>query len=142
MTKIDKPRLLILAFNTVSVLLIVLEVLRHHKYLPASISKWFKELSNGRERLPETMIVTHIYLLMGCAFAPTCTYILLSGSVFTPEWALWSLSSLVFLGVGDTMAAVLGKMYGRTRWRETSSKTQEGSSYCIISVGLVYYVII
>jgi dolichol kinase len=141
MAKIDKPRLLIFSFNCVSVFLIILEALRHGSYLPVSFSRWFKSMSNGRERLPETFIVTHIYLLMGCAFGPTCTFILLSGGVYPAEWALWSLAGVIFLGIGDTLAAIGGKNYGMTKWRENSAKTQEGSSYCIIGVGATYYII-
>ena len=123
MSKIDKPRLLIFAFNCVSVFLIIVECIRYGGHMPVSVSSWFKSFANGRERLPETLLVTHIYLLMGCAFGPTCTFILLSGGVFPPEWALWSLAGLVFLGIGDTLAAVGGKNYGTTRWRENTAKT-------------------
>ena len=60
---------------------------------------------------------------MGSAFPPTATFILLGGGIFTPEWALWSMAGIVFLGVGDTCAAILGKKYGKTKWRALSSKT-------------------
>ena len=120
LSKSDKPRLLIFAFNCVTIFLILLEALRYGGHLPEPISRWFKYHSNGREKLPETMILTHIYLLMGCAFPPTATFILLSGGVFPAEWALWSLAGVIFLGVGDTFAAIGGKKYGKTRWRETS----------------------
>ena len=76
---------------------------------------------------------------MGCAFPPTATFILLGGGVFTPEWTLWSLSGIVFLGVGDSCAAIMGKWYGKTKWRQLSKKTQEGSTYCIIGTGVIYY---
>lgn len=141
MAKTDKPRLLIFAFNCVTVALIILECLRWGGRLPESVSRWFKSFANGREKLPETMLVTHIYLLMGCAFPPTTTFILIGGGIFPTEWAIWSLAGVIFLGIGDTLAAVGGKAYGRTKWREMSSKTQEGSSYCIIGIGLVYYMI-
>ena len=138
--KYDRPRMLIFAFNCVSVFLIIVEVLRHSGGIfPDSVSRWFKSMSNGRERIPENMIVTHIYLLMGCAFPVTASYILLSGSIFTNEWTLWSLSGVVFLGIGDSFAAILGKLYGTTKWRQMGSKTQEGSSYLIISIAITYW---
>jgi dolichol kinase len=118
MAKIDRPRMLIFAFNCVTVALIIIEVLRYSGgILPESFSKWFKSMSNGRERIPANMIVTHIYLLMGCAFPPTASFILLSGGVYNSEWTLWSLSGVVFLGIGDSCAAVFGKQYGKTLWR-------------------------
>ena len=60
---------------------------------------------------------------MGCSFPPTAAFILQNGSVFTSEWVLWSLSGVVFLGVGDSLAAIMGKIYGKTRWREDTKKT-------------------
>uniref|UniRef100_A0A7S3FVZ0 dolichol kinase n=1 Tax=Strombidium rassoulzadegani TaxID=1082188 RepID=A0A7S3FVZ0_9SPIT len=138
--KHDKPKLMVFAFNCVSVALIAIEVLRYSgKYFPQEFSAWFKKFSDGRERLPNTMILTHIYLLMGCALPFTSAFILSNGSVFTPRWVLWTLSGVVFLGIGDSSAALMGKWYGRTRWRENSNKTQEGSSYCVISISVVYW---
>lgn len=42
LSKVDKPRLLIFAFNCVTVFLIILECLRHGKLLPENVSRWFK----------------------------------------------------------------------------------------------------
>lgn len=92
--------------------------------------------------MAETIILTHIYLLMGCGFPLTASYILLSGGVFPNEWVIWSLAGVIVLGVGDSAAAILGKWYGRTKWRELSSKTQEGSSYFVIATSVVYYICI
>jgi dolichol kinase len=91
--------------------------------------------------MADTMIVTHIYLLMGCALPVTATYILLSGSVFPSDWTIWSLAGVVFLGIGDSAAAILGKKFGKSRWREMGAKTQEGSSYLVVSVSATYWVL-
>lgn len=63
------------AFNSVTVVMILVEVLRHGGALPLSTSDWFKSFCTDREKLPEVMILTHIYLLMGCAFPFTIAYI-------------------------------------------------------------------
>ena len=77
---------------------------------------------------------------MGCAF-PTCAaYILHGGTVMNSDWVIWCLSGPIFLGIGDSAAAILGKLYGKTKWRETSNKTREGSSYLIYSVGAIYFI--
>jgi len=67
-SKYDKPRLIVFAFNCVTVALILLEILRFGGHLPQSFSDWFKDKSSGRERQNDTLIATHIWLLMGCAF--------------------------------------------------------------------------
>ena len=89
--------------------------------------------------MAETMILTHIYLLMGCGFPLAASYILLSGGIFPSEWVIWSLSGVIVLGVGDSAAAILGKWHGTTRWRELSAKTQEGSSYLVVATAATYY---
>lgn len=122
--KFDKPRMIVFAFNCVSVFLIFIEIIRWGEGIfPQRMTTWFKQFCNGRERMAETMILTHIYLLMGCGFPLTASYILLSGGVFPNEWVIWSLAGVIVLGVGDSAAAILGKWYGRTKWRELSSKT-------------------
>jgi dolichol kinase len=67
-SKYDKPRLIVFAFNCVTVALILLEILRFGGHLPQAFSDWFKDMSSGRERDADTVIATHIWLLMGCAF--------------------------------------------------------------------------
>mmetsp|Transcript_32143 Transcript_32143/g.49156 ORF Transcript_32143/g.49156 Transcript_32143/m.49156 type:complete len:133 (-) Transcript_32143:53-451(-) len=78
---------------------------------------------------------------MGCGLPASASYILLNGSVFPLEWVLYSLAGVVFLGIGDSFAAIGGKKYGKNQWRELSKKTQEGSSYCVITVSVAYYVL-
>ena len=78
---------------------------------------------------------------MGCSYPFLQAYILLDGSVFPAQWALWSCSGLVFCGIGDAIAAIGGKMYGRTLWRSDSKKTQEGSSYMVITMSITYYIL-
>lgn len=57
----------------------------------------------------------------------------------TSTWTLYSISGVIFLGVGDSMAAIGGKAYGKTKWREYSNKTTHGTSYLIFSTCIVYY---
>lgn len=135
----NKPRLLVFAMNSVTVALIGIEILRHNGAMSKGISDWFKSFCEDRERIPDVMLVTHIYLLMGCALPVTITYILLSGSVFPSEWVLYSLAGVVFLGIGDSCAAIFGRKFGKTKWRELSNKTQEGSTYCVIGILIAYF---
>lgn len=76
---------------------------------------------------------------MGCAFPLCASYILTGGGVMTTTWTIYSLSGVVFLGVGDSAAAIGGRAYGQTKWRELSNKTTHGTSYLIISTCIVYY---
>jgi dolichol kinase len=86
--------------------------------------------------------VTHIYLLIGCAFAPTFAFILVDGGFITNELCIVGLSGVLFLGVGDTTAALYGRTFGRSRWSKKSSKTSEGTWACIAAVSVAYYLML
>ena len=45
-----------------------------------------------------------------------------------------SLTGLFFVGVGDSTAALTGRISGQTRWWFGSHKTTEGSTWCFFSV--------
>ncbi len=38
------------------------------------------------------------------------------------------------VGVGDSLAAIVGSNWGRTRWSRNSSRTVEGSLACLCSM--------
>ena len=68
-------------------------------------------------------------------------FILLDGGFCPNELAIVGLSGVVFLGIGDAFAAVVGSRYGRSCWTTKGTKTTEGSWACVISVSIVYYII-
>mmetsp|Transcript_12204 Transcript_12204/g.12029 ORF Transcript_12204/g.12029 Transcript_12204/m.12029 type:complete len:113 (-) Transcript_12204:33-371(-) len=51
---------------------------------------------------------------------------------------LYSISGAIFLGVGDSMAAIMGKKQGRGYWYPGTRKTVIGSFYLILSVAVAY----
>jgi dolichol kinase len=101
----------------VTVFLIFLESIRYFELLPEEVSKFFKFYSNGFEKRKETLIMTHIYLLAGISFPFISTFILIGGGVFPANWTLYSLSGAIFLGIGDSAAAICGKWWGTKKWR-------------------------
>jgi len=111
------PLLLCLAFNSVTVLLLLIESARYFELLPESVSRFFKYYCNGFERRRETLIITHVYLLIGVSFPFISTFILIGGGRFPPNWALYSVSGAIFLGIGDSAAAICGKWWGKSKWR-------------------------
>lgn len=78
---------------------------------------------------------------MGCGFPLCASYILTGGGVLTTTWTLYSLSGVVFLGIGDSIAAIGGQAYGQSKWRQLGNKTTHGTSYCIIGTSAAYYVL-
>ncbi|ORX65009.1 hypothetical protein K493DRAFT_321923 [Basidiobolus meristosporus CBS 931.73] len=69
------------------------------------------------------VILSHMYLLLGCAVP-----IWLNG-----HFAVANLSGIFTLGLGDAMASIVGKRFGKTHWPGTS-KTVEGTAAFIASM--------
>jgi len=80
------------------------------------------------------LVVTHIYLLMGCALPSTLSFTLFSGGLFNSEFTILSCAGAIFLGIGDVSAALFGRKHGRTFWQNGSKKTAEGSMACFVSI--------
>ncbi len=87
------------------------------------------------------MIVSHIYLLIGCALPLTLSFILFGGGLLNSEFTTISLSGVIFLGIGDVCAALYGRAYGCTKWYEGCNKTVEGSKACWFSTLLAYLIV-
>lgn len=96
-----------------------------------------------------TLIVTHIYLLIGCAIP---VWITQDNSVqensvhsvptqFFDNFFYPSIGVLV-LGIGDNMASIIGSNFGKLKW-PNSKKTVEGTLgcffSCVLSCVLMYY---
>jgi len=71
-----------------------------------------------------TAILSHFYLLTGCA-GP----LWLQG-----PWRALDFAGVFTLGVGDALASIVGKRWGRLKWAPTTSKTVEGSAAFALSV--------
>lgn len=112
-----------IAFSVGLASLIFLEYIRYFAVVPfgKEIHLFLVGFLDGRDGGP--IILSHLYLLMGCA---------------TPVWLaehhiLAGLSGIFSLGVGDAMASIVGKRFGRHRWPGTI-KTVEGTIAFVVSV--------
>nr|XP_025684806.1 dolichol kinase EVAN isoform X2 [Arachis hypogaea] len=73
------------------------------------------------------LIVSHFSLLLGCALPIWLS----SGYNDRP---LTPFAGILSLGIGDTMASLIGHKYGVLRWSKTGKKTIEGTTAGITSV--------
>ena len=71
----------------------------------------------------------------------TFQYILLQGGFQNKELMFFGLLGLIYLGVGDTCAAILGRLWGKTKIKNNSNKTTEGTVYFTASTFLALLVI-
>ncbi|KAL4213966.1 hypothetical protein AB4K20DRAFT_1889309 [Rhizopus microsporus] len=120
---IFEPEFLQLAFGVAIALFIFLEYLRYFAVWPwgKNIHVFLTEFIDNRDLGP--VILSHIYLLLGCA---------------SPVWVgssniLASLSGILALGFGDSAASLVGKKMGRNYWLDTK-KTIEGTIAFVITV--------
>ena len=102
---------MVFAFNAVSVWLIMIEQTRQH-YKPRFLQTFFTSFCDEREQKKDGPIVTHLYLLLGCGLPITISFIIFGGGFFNGEFATLSFSGVIFLGVGDVVAALYGRAYG------------------------------
>ncbi|KAI9480447.1 MAG: hypothetical protein EXX96DRAFT_180692 [Benjaminiella poitrasii] len=120
-----------LAFSVALSGFIYLEYLRYFALWPwgKSLHVFLTEFIDNRDLGP--VILSHIYLLLGCA---------------GPVWlsssnVLGSLAGVLSLGFGDAAASLIGKRIGRWIWPGTN-KTVEGTIAFVVSVFVSSMVIV
>lgn len=72
------------------------------------------------------VVVTHTYLLFGCGFP------LILGNMLDNN-ELLKYAGLISLGIGDSMASLVGVYYGKSKW-PYRNKTYVGTLACWISM--------
>lgn len=105
------------------------------KHLDATLRKFTDERDGG------PLILTHIYLLVGCALPLWIDLAFVKLSHAHPD-PLFGLMGVLVLGVGDTMASVTGIRMGRHRIHRYTRKTVEGTLGAIVAVVLASLAIV
>jgi dolichol kinase len=91
------------------------------------INYWYGRWIDNRDS-GALMATTHLQLLLGCAIP----IIMSRGDV--PR----AVCGVVVIGVGDSMAAIIGSQIGRTRWAR-NNRTMEGSLAMLFSTILAFF---
>ncbi|CAA0813546.1 phosphatidate cytidylyltransferase family protein [Striga hermonthica] len=124
---IFQPKFLDLAFGAALAVFLLLEIIRIWKIWPLGhlVHQFMNAFTDHRDS--DLLVVSHFSLLLGCAIP-----IWLS-SGFTDR-PLAPFAGILSLGIGDTMASMVGHKYGVLRWSKTGKKTIEGTAAGITSV--------
>ncbi|KAM0996636.1 hypothetical protein ACFX13_006658 [Malus domestica] len=124
---IFQPEFLDLSFGAALAVFLALEIIRVWRISPLgqSVDKFMNAFTDHRDS--DLLIVSHFSLLLGCALPIWIS----SGYNDRP---LAPFSGILSLGIGDTMASVVGYKYGVLRWSKTGKKTIEGTAAGITSV--------
>uniref|UniRef100_A0A7N0TLP2 dolichol kinase n=1 Tax=Kalanchoe fedtschenkoi TaxID=63787 RepID=A0A7N0TLP2_KALFE len=124
---IYQPMFLDLAFGAALAVFLVLEIIRIWRIWPLGqlVHKFMTAFTDHRDS--DILIVSHFSLLLGCALP-----IWMSSQYNDRPLALFA--GILILGIGDTMASMVGHKYGVLRWSKTGKKTIEGTAAGITSM--------
>ncbi|KAF8063906.1 hypothetical protein N665_1177s0007 [Sinapis alba] len=130
-----QPKFLDLAFGAALAVFIALEIIRIWRIHPLGepLHHFMNAFTDHRDS--ELLIVSHFSLLLGCALP------IWMSSGFNDR-ALSPFAGILSLGIGDTMASMVGHKYGVLRWSKTGKKTVEGTAAGITSMMAVCYVLV
>ncbi|KAK7032860.1 dolichol kinase [Favolaschia claudopus] len=114
-----------LAFSAAFALFVFTEYIRYFAIYPLGVAVhlFMNEFLDAKDS-NSTAILSHFYLLTGCAGA-----LWLEG----PSQLL-QFTGVLILGIGDALASIVGKLHGRHAWSPTTPKTLEGSAAFVASV--------
>ncbi|XP_068646206.1 dolichol kinase EVAN [Aristolochia californica] len=130
-----QPSFLDLSFGVALAGFLALEIIRVWQIWPLGhiVDRFMNAFTDHRDS--DILIVSHFSLLLGCAIPKWMS----SGFNDRP---LAPFAGILSLGIGDTMASVVGHKYGVLRWSKTGKKTVEGTAAGIMSVFIACSVLI
>ncbi|KAJ4301274.1 dolichol kinase [Kalmusia sp. IMI 367209] len=142
------PCFVSLALALVLAIFLLLDLIRASQLPPLSgpIATFLTPYVDGRD-LRGPVVVSHIFLLIGCAIP---LWLSLAGVQRKGEepWIGWEVASrdvsmiagVVCVGMGDAAASLIGRRYGRRKWPWAGGKSLEGSlAFAVaVTVGLVF----
>uniref|UniRef100_V5GRV4 dolichol kinase n=2 Tax=Kalmanozyma brasiliensis (strain GHG001) TaxID=1365824 RepID=V5GRV4_KALBG len=118
------PALTHLAFSLAFSIFVFAEYIRYYALYPfgAALHVFMSEFLDHKDSGP--VILSHFYLLTGCA-----------GPLWLEDHSrILQQTGVLVLGVGDSLASIVGRRYGRTYWPGGSSKTVEGTVAFVTSI--------
>ncbi|KAL5391473.1 hypothetical protein DPSP01_001337 [Paraphaeosphaeria sporulosa] len=141
------PCFVALALALVLAIFLLLDLIRASQLPPLSgpIATFLTPYVDGRD-LRGPVVVSHIFLLIGCAIP---LWLSLAGVDRKGEepWVGWDvekrdvsmIAGVVCVGMGDAAASLIGRRYGRRKWPWAGGKSLEGSlAFAVaVTIGLV-----
>lgn len=115
-----------LSFAVAFCAMLLIEIIRYFRIYPLGsiVHKFMVSFVDQKDH--GKAILSHIYLLIGCGL-PVWLNSLSNNNVLS------GIAGILALGIGDTMASLVGYKYGKIRW-PNSKKTVEGTVAFIFSI--------
>ncbi|KAK0933540.1 dolichol kinase [Friedmanniomyces endolithicus] len=138
-----------LGLGLVLAVFLLLEIIRAGLVPPlgSAIGRFVAPYVDGRD-LRGPVVVSHIFLLIGCAVPLWFSLACMERDGGRP-WVEWEveggkrecgmLAGVICVGMGDAAASLIGRRYGRRKWIWVGGKSLEGSGAFVVAVtgGLV-----
>lgn len=130
------PSFISLALVLMLAIFLLLDLFRASQLPPISrpLTHFLAPYVDGRDHRGP-VIVSHVFLLIGCAIP---LWLSLAGLPRAGEspWTHWDvsgrdlsmISGIICVGMGDSAASLVGRRYGRTKWYWGGGKSLEGSA--------------
>ena len=125
------PQLMVLSYAIALCVLVVLESIRNEVVPIQTFFQNYLDLDN-KDQSGTKVVISHMALIVGCALPLWIARVRnqqdSDGNNFVALWGI------VILGVGDSMGAIVGTRYGKTKWGR--NRSIEGSLAVWISTAL------
>lgn len=138
------PCFVSLALSLVLAVFLLLDLIRASQLPPLSgpIATFLTPYVDGRD-LRGPVVVSHIFLLIGCAIPLWLSLAAVERGGAEP-WVGWEIMSrdvsqvagVVCVGMGDAAASLVGRRFGRRKWPWAGGKSLEGSLAFALAVTL------
>ncbi|OCT46046.1 putative phosphatidate cytidylyltransferase [Cladophialophora carrionii] len=136
------PCFIALALSLILAIFLLLDLFRASQLPPISkpLTVFLAPYVDGRDHRGP-VIVSHIFLLIGCAI-PLWLSLAAAPRVGDAPWNGWDtpvrdlsmVSGVICVGMGDAAASLIGRRYGKTKWYWVGGKSLEGSLAFAIAV--------
>jgi len=136
------PAFIALALSLILAIFLLLDLIRASQLPPLSkpIAYFLTPYVDGRD-LRGPVVVSHIFLLIGCAI-PLWLSLAARSRVGSRPWRGWEVegrdvsmvAGVICVGMGDAAASLIGRRYGRRKWPWAGGKSLEGSAAFALAV--------